>query len=152
MTGLIPCREKTKPCAPARLSHLLLTLGALDVILGSQCSYYYNKTAPLVVQRWLVTFCNPLPPLTPGIYSWFLQSESRSHTHGTVGRAGLRNRWSCAPDRRETGPAQAGQTLPQRLLWPLSPQVCQVQRIIWGSIDVREEYCMQASLSCLEFN
>ena len=85
--------------APGRLTNPVLTFSVLDVTLGSQGSYHYNCSPGHFEVAYY--FYNPLPHSTSGIYSWLLQSETRSHTHGAMGKAGLRDRWPYAPDRQE---------------------------------------------------
>lgn len=154
MTELMPHKETIEPWAPTKLTHLLLTFGDLDVTPGSQCSYYYNKTAPLVILRWLVIF-TILFPTQP---QEFIPDSSRA-THTCSGErpvesAGLRDRWSHAWDRAEEKHRASSGWTDTATGPPLAPPpwACQVHRIIWGFTDVGKECCTQASLSCLELN
>ena len=59
-----------------------------------------------------------------------------------------RDKRSHAPGRRQAQGQLTGQTLPQPLLWPLSPCTCHVHRIIRGLTVVKEQGGRRASLSC----
>lgn len=144
MTGLIPQRVGSRghlpgypPGAGPRHS---------QCHIHSQYSSYYQETALLTSWRRLVT----LTILVPTQPQEFIPGSCRVRPGAThcgerpVGvQASRPGGDKLHAAQGNAGPAQAGQTLPQRLLWPALPYE-PVHKIIWGFTGVREQCSIQA--------
>lgn len=151
MTELIPHREY-RSISVCQVNRPVADPRALDVTLGSQYSSYYEETAPLAILSRFVTLTILFPTQPQEFIPVPVVGGQEPHLRGErpMGSADLRTGGHrLQREKRNTGPARAGQTLPALLLWPLSPGAHQVHRITWGFTDL---CCTQASLPCLELN
>lgn len=131
MARLISLRERTEPWAPAKLP--MPAAGPQHSGHLIQCTY--PTTALQALVKWLVTVTILFPHPTPGIHSWFLKGEARSHTPGGKRPVGSPQGQvvTCSRRKTGTGPAPTGQTPTQLFLWPFPHEPVTPTGSYWGS-------------------